>query len=57
MNDKYKTTCGTCCGWFLHKDKKDIYCQDHFRMLRIAHSLHEAGCDYQAKDSVGNTVK
>jgi len=56
MNDKHKQIWNTCCGCFLYKDKKDIFCDNHFRMLRIAHSLKEAGLDYEVKDSVGNTV-
>ena len=57
MNEKYKETCHTCCGWFLHKDTKSVYCELHFKMLRIAESLIDAGLDYNSKDVVGNTAK
>lgn len=35
LNEKYKEVCGTCFGCFLHKDTKTIFCDNHFKMLRI----------------------
>mmetsp|Transcript_40408 Transcript_40408/g.39969 ORF Transcript_40408/g.39969 Transcript_40408/m.39969 type:complete len:212 (-) Transcript_40408:179-814(-) len=57
MNEKYNNICGTCMGCFLHKNDRKIYCDNHLKIIQIAESLIEAGCDYEAKDTVGNTAK